>query len=472
MTISVVPWINQEEFDTVYNWIFADRKQHLDLIQRGLDRVQAWCNRGMAPYSVEITAILIEAILRDERFGHTMSHRELRLLYTMAIIRFVNGLVDQRQTGKYALSVLTIAKKIGLPSWFVDLRHEGTHERLPHLIVLRSAATQAVAWLHDHYWIHNLKKPEEEKKDHDIKMKLNMYKERRKAYIKGVKAGEMKLDPAIYVDCISALIEVIDEDIIREEIIPLLLGIGGLVPTAKKKRASLENMKISNDLIELWTPLLKGLDVGYPGFALDLVSSIVQKFVSSDEYVLNEQAVNPYAMFSQQQQQESEDPTKSKSYMLTLACWLKYFALEMQNPIDERTLGKLDIDDLLEGCLRNPNYYTRYVLQALCQVDPDLAETIKPFMRYMDQLLIKLTLKQKETPSLESVDDAILEQDLTTLKRQIAEIKTTQRRQRPAKRQRIESKSWKLHDRWQTCPLGMLPNGKVPCLDMREWLKK
>lgn len=56
-------------------------------------------------------------------------------------------------------------------------------------------------------------------------------------------------------------------------------------------------MKISNDLIELWTPLLKGLDVGYPGFALDLVSSIVQKFVSSDEYVLNEQAVNPYAMF-------------------------------------------------------------------------------------------------------------------------------------------------------------------------------
>ena len=90
----------------------------------------------------------------------------------------------------------------------------------------------------------------------------------------------------------------------------------------------------------------------------------------------------------------------------------------------------------------------------------------------MDQLLIKLTLKQKETPSLESVDDAILDQDLTTLKRQIAEIKTTQRRQRPAKQQRIESKSWKLHDRWQTCPLGMLPNGKVPCLDMREWLKK
>lgn len=53
---------------------------------------------------------------------------------------------------------------------------------------------------------------------------------------------------------------------------------------------------------------------------------------------------------------------KKKSYPISLfnlnhlACWLKYFALEMQNPIDERTLGKLDIDDLLEGCLRNPNY--------------------------------------------------------------------------------------------------------------------
>src|SRR6478735_1844677 len=106
--------------------------------------------------------MLIESILRDERFGETMSHKELRLLYSMALVRFVNGLVDQEQKGKYAKTVLTIAKSIGLPPWYVDLRHESTHERLPSLIVLREAAVQAVAWLHDHYWIHNLNRAEED----------------------------------------------------------------------------------------------------------------------------------------------------------------------------------------------------------------------------------------------------------------------------------------------------------------------
>lgn len=34
-----VPWINQEEFETVYKWLFADRKQHVETIRRALDRV-------------------------------------------------------------------------------------------------------------------------------------------------------------------------------------------------------------------------------------------------------------------------------------------------------------------------------------------------------------------------------------------------------------------------------------------------
>lgn len=35
----IVPWINYEEFETVYKWLFADRKTQLDQVNLGIDRV-------------------------------------------------------------------------------------------------------------------------------------------------------------------------------------------------------------------------------------------------------------------------------------------------------------------------------------------------------------------------------------------------------------------------------------------------
>lgn len=36
----IVPWTHYEEFETVYHWLFADRKTQLDTIQLGIDRVR------------------------------------------------------------------------------------------------------------------------------------------------------------------------------------------------------------------------------------------------------------------------------------------------------------------------------------------------------------------------------------------------------------------------------------------------
>lgn len=69
---------------------------------------------------------------------HAVPEHELRLLYSMAFIRFVNGLIDPAQKGAYALSMNGIADTIGLPSWFVDLRHAGTHDQLPTICLLRN----------------------------------------------------------------------------------------------------------------------------------------------------------------------------------------------------------------------------------------------------------------------------------------------------------------------------------------------
>lgn len=35
----IVPWIDYQEFETVYKWLFADRKTQLDQVKLGIDRV-------------------------------------------------------------------------------------------------------------------------------------------------------------------------------------------------------------------------------------------------------------------------------------------------------------------------------------------------------------------------------------------------------------------------------------------------
>jgi ribosomal biogenesis protein LAS1 len=64
----------------------------------------------------------------------------------------VNGLVDPSQQSYYADSVLSLALKIGIPAWIVEIRHDATHNALPPLAVLRNAAAQMLQWLGVNYW--------------------------------------------------------------------------------------------------------------------------------------------------------------------------------------------------------------------------------------------------------------------------------------------------------------------------------
>lgn len=50
------------------------------------------------------------------------------------------------------MSMYTVAKTIGLPATFVELRHQATHEQLPSLAKLRSAARKALDWIWNYYW--------------------------------------------------------------------------------------------------------------------------------------------------------------------------------------------------------------------------------------------------------------------------------------------------------------------------------
>ncbi|OQS02429.1 hypothetical protein THRCLA_05195 [Thraustotheca clavata] len=155
-------WMDWTEWLQVYRTIFANELKlasSRDEKLRALARIAAWKARSDVPVAIEATAHLAEISCHDQAFGLATpgrsmyrSHEELRLLYSAAILRCVNGLVDASQKGAYAMAISTLAMRIGIPLWVVDIRHEAAHTKLPALATLQLAAQTLWQWLFEHYW--------------------------------------------------------------------------------------------------------------------------------------------------------------------------------------------------------------------------------------------------------------------------------------------------------------------------------
>lgn len=149
----VVPWIDWDEWIYVRNGLFSGNFCEQNC---AIEVVTMWRCRGRVPHSVDSTAHLVEISSKDSScYPENSFHRsgtELQLMYSLAVVRAVNGLVDPGQQGLFADSVHNLASRIGLPAWFVELRHDATHNHLPPLAMLREAAQLLLQWYDMNYW--------------------------------------------------------------------------------------------------------------------------------------------------------------------------------------------------------------------------------------------------------------------------------------------------------------------------------
>lgn len=135
--------------------IFYDYKVPRNEKLNALQRVRAFMSRGRLPHAIEITALLVSVRSSDPAYGgHESNSDILQLSYSMSLVRFVNGLLDQCQQSDYAIPLHTLARNLNLPSYFVELRHMSTHELLLNIELLRHTAEDAMSWLYDNYWVH------------------------------------------------------------------------------------------------------------------------------------------------------------------------------------------------------------------------------------------------------------------------------------------------------------------------------
>ncbi|KAK1778327.1 Las1-like-domain-containing protein [Copromyces sp. CBS 386.78] len=161
----------------------GQQPQDRDQRRLAVARVSMWMQRGNCPHMVESTALLMAAILSDEEqtgiagtgtgtsgtsvgmgmdgfsgsgsgIGVMSSSYAVRAAYSAAFSRFVTGLLDSHQDKQRKMSMYGVAKSVGLPATFVELRHQATHEQLPSLTRLRTAAKKGLGWIWEYYWKH------------------------------------------------------------------------------------------------------------------------------------------------------------------------------------------------------------------------------------------------------------------------------------------------------------------------------
>ncbi|KZO96554.1 Las1-domain-containing protein [Calocera viscosa TUFC12733] len=289
-----VPWTSLSELEQVSEWIYSPDSLPQDR-ERALHRLSAWATITPLPSSLSATLALLSALSVDT--PSPSQSLPARQAYTLALIRLVNGLVDPLQGGMYARPIAHIARQLGLPGWWVELRHQGTHEDLPGLAVLREAAHEALDWLYTHYFLptlHASAPPSHQTIPSPPPLKA--YKTLAKAIARDASLAvrsRQEMDAVLrafdrWVGEVRVAVSrggwgEEGERETMEAVSDSLLERGGLVPVSRKKRPTMKDPSLPSELATLWHRLLQHLQANHPLFAPALYSALLARLAAPVE---------------------------------------------------------------------------------------------------------------------------------------------------------------------------------------------
>ncbi|KAH0794472.1 ribosomal biogenesis protein LAS1L-like isoform X2 [Histomonas meleagridis] len=109
----------------------------------GCARVSAWAAKQSLPIAVEVTASMQRELNSPQRNVSALS---------LALIRFINGVVEPFKNANIGVSISTIGASYGVPDFVVTLRHSATHGKMPTFEFAALGAKSALDWLKENYW--------------------------------------------------------------------------------------------------------------------------------------------------------------------------------------------------------------------------------------------------------------------------------------------------------------------------------
>ncbi|CAG8545444.1 856_t:CDS:2, partial [Scutellospora calospora] len=267
---------------------------------------------------------------------------------------------------------------------------------------------------------------------------------------------------------VKQLLNLISAEYVRDLLIPVLLEKGFLVP--KEKKVSMTDQILSKDLLDLWFSILRKFDSEWANFSSELVQGMLEKLVM-DEANINRDA-NLIQLTNCSPAIELIQTPKlthsSSSYHLTLVAWISYI-LKIRYTGDFIAFTDLDLESILEFCLRKPNPYTKMVLQVMIDYDDELKTIITPFMNYIVKTL-SFEDNFNYNKNISRITDDDMNRDILEFQKKLSNIigwRELVEESNFNTNSNIES-AWKIYDpeKWKACPIGCLPNGQIPCLDL------
>ncbi|ORX81326.1 Las1-domain-containing protein, partial [Anaeromyces robustus] len=454
----IIPWTSIQEWEQVYHNLYSGYwNNDYNTIEKGIKRIKAWKSRGKVPQAIESTATFMEIYVRDcistnlsycpnddLKYFTPISENELRLLYTMTFIRFVNGIIDPLQKGAYAVSISSLAEQLGLPQWFVDLRHEGTHDQLPSLKVLRNGCKQALDWLNNFYWM----KQKNFVNDTTlyIRDKLNKYITKKKQCLKENKDKNNNE----YMKLIYDVIDGVGESF-RTILIPILLEEGMLIPIKKRHRPTYPQLVLEQKQLDLWIPCLDTFSEAWNDFDIELIFTLLGRLDVEEDSETNEEESKDEHFGN------DEKIVYTPSYKATAVSWAKYI-LNKANQDEE-----FSINDILKICLNKPNKYSRMLLQDIIQNDSEMKKSLAPILQYIDFTILGIDRSIK-LDKIQSLNNEEMKEEIQILQKKSSNVKkyneinnknTIKNDEEEDVNGYDESEtSWIKCNTWSKCPIG------------------
>ncbi|WVR05837.1 hypothetical protein IAU60_002863 [Kwoniella sp. DSM 27419] len=275
-----VPWSSHAELEELYEMLFAPSAD-LTTRRRGLARMSVYISSPSCPSFIHLLHSLVAIEILPYPPASAEEAQRLRMMLGMAIVRFVNGLVDPLQTGLYARPISHLAASLALPPSLIALRHRATHEDLPPLPLLHSALGQCISYLH-HYSFLPLLASGSSAPPPGYLERLEASKRRVEGLIKRwkrvmklrLREKEVREEDATAKEMRQVRKELQSHD--ARALVAVLVAEGGLVPIAPKKRALPRQNLPPVPSLKIWQPLLDHLCMtSHPDLSSELSAAIL-----------------------------------------------------------------------------------------------------------------------------------------------------------------------------------------------------
>ncbi|XP_022985650.1 pre-rRNA-processing protein las1-like [Cucurbita maxima] len=483
----LVPWSTWSEWLFVSHSLFSDS---VDSVAAALSRISTWRSRGCLPVVVEVTASIIEIQQKDPYFiknlsvdasvrgteeqlnNVSLSEEALAMLYCMAIMRLVNGVVEKTRK-KTEVSIAVAADAIGLPRMLIDIRHEGSHRELPALQVVWCASTKALCWLKSYYWgpqekaisfqgdiSTTIRKEIKSKLRHlafNLKVKQNPQLESAL-----IKPKRLKTKTA---ETLKVLIQLYST--FSSEFVSVLLGFLFKAMTSSDLAFPKKSKKSSSPVLDGWKLTIAKISNKEPELLLDLLQAVLEKIKTQEALEYESQ----YSMSSAHKMDSCQ-----VAHLSSMFAWL-VDKLKCKEVFSGKHTPEGILMELLRKCLVVSAPCNKRLMDSATDLahlldNSSLVKKLKK-LSFLNQPVSHL-LDEENPNQITSENGFNQAESLREASRKLEIIKLHKRKNNlatnPVNGNVRSSSRWTVVSSWTPCPIGMLPrsigcSGQLPVLD-------